>query len=129
EGRMAQMGINNGPRHAQCVGWAKSYVKTLTIDDMIAHDEDIIGATSLMWAIMRSLLPVEVIREIESGLLQDWVPRIASRNVADGDGYRITIGERTYSFPSIERGPPTAYISRGYSASVYISPHQHALAH
>ncbi|KAL1711768.1 hypothetical protein EV715DRAFT_187140, partial [Schizophyllum commune] len=118
EGRMTQMGINNGPRHARQVGWAKSYNKILTLEDMIAHDEDIIGATSLMWAIMRSLLPVEVVREIETGLLQDWVPRIASRNVSDADGYRITIGERTYSFPSIERGPPTAYISRGYSALV-----------
>ena len=82
---MTQMGINNGPRHARQVGWAKSYNKILTLEDMIAHDEDIIGATSLMWAIMRSLLPVEVVREIETGLLQDWVPRIASRNVADGE--------------------------------------------
>ncbi|TRM62016.1 hypothetical protein BD626DRAFT_499509, partial [Schizophyllum amplum] len=120
EGKLVQTGLNLGPRHARVIGWAKSFTRKLSPDDMIAHDEDVIGAASLMWAIMQSILPTEVIGPIEAGMDHDWMPSIATRNVPAGDGYKIAVNGRIYAFPAAKRGPPTTYLSRGYSAKTHI---------
>ncbi|TRM56741.1 hypothetical protein BD626DRAFT_378821, partial [Schizophyllum amplum] len=119
EGKLVQIGLNLGPRHARVIGWAKSFTRKLTMEGMVLHDEDVIGAASLMWAIVQSIFPVEVMNDIENGLDRDWLPNIATRNVPEGEGYKISVGGVVYDFPTAKRGPPTTYLSRGYSAWVH----------
>ncbi|KAH9917278.1 uncharacterized protein B0H18DRAFT_41758 [Fomitopsis serialis] len=119
-GHMAQVGLNRGPWHARVVGWAKSYTRNLDPSIQQCHDEDVIGAVSLVWAMIKAVVPSEAIQEVEASLEQAEMPRIATRNVAEGSGYKITVGQQIYSFPAAERGPPEAYMSRGYIAWSHI---------
>ena len=139
---MTQVGLNNGPRHARVCGWAKSFVKTLTSSQMVESDQDIIGTSSLLWSLIQSSLPLEISKHVNDYLDREQLPRIATRNVAEGIilfifslifsdyfysyliciliaiGYKILLGDMTYNFPLQERGPPELYMSRGYTVYV-----------
>lgn len=51
---------------------------------MIEHDHDVIGMTSLLWAIIESAAPSEVMNHVRECLRDADMPRLASRNVAEG---------------------------------------------
>ncbi|KAH9835213.1 uncharacterized protein C8Q71DRAFT_870583 [Rhodofomes roseus] len=89
-GKMVQVGLNGGPRHARVLGWAKSYTKVLSRDSREQHDTDIIGATGIVWS-----------------LIQSAAPRQGFTIKADGIDYKLSTARRS---------PPEAYISRGYAA-------------
>jgi hypothetical protein len=84
-GTLVQVGWNAGPRHARVFGLAKSYTKILDPASMANHDEDAIAAMTLTWGVCKSLLPTEVMDEIERSLEREGLPRIATRNVADSE--------------------------------------------
>lgn len=48
------------------------------------HDNDVIGATTMMWYIIRSVMPTEVTRDIDEQLSALDLPRMATRDVAQG---------------------------------------------
>ncbi|EMD30816.1 hypothetical protein CERSUDRAFT_145806 [Gelatoporia subvermispora B] len=121
-GRMAQAGLNLGPRHARVLGWAVSYKKKLTTQAMVSHDEDVIGATSLVWSLARAQLPGDITGPIQTTLNSLKMPRLATRNVEQGSGYSIEADGNYYTFPMIERAPPEAYVSRGYVAWAHTDP-------
>ena len=82
---MAQAGLNMGPRHARVFGKAKSFTKTsLSTEQMICHDEDVIGAASLFWAIAQAVLPTEVLSVINEYMDSEKLPSIQTRNVGPG---------------------------------------------
>lgn len=127
-----QIGINAGPRHATVFGYAKSYTKKLDADTMIEHDSDIIGITSILWAIIQTAAPSEVVASVKKALHKISIPSIAivtfnqvcyilslsncltQTNV--GDGFKLTIDDKLYKFPTVQRGPPEIYLSQGYVA-------------
>lgn len=84
EGAMVQLGLNAGPRHARVTGWAKSFNKKLDSSVMVEHDEEIIAALSMTWSITKAVMPKEVIQPIEDSLMKAKLPKVATRNVAEG---------------------------------------------
>lgn len=82
---MVQFGWNAGPRHATVFGLAKSFRKKLSAAVMTSQDEDAIGALTLMWSILQVKMPSELMAEVGTRLEQEGLPRIATRNVAEGD--------------------------------------------
>jgi hypothetical protein len=82
-GLMVQIGLNMGPRHARILGWAKSFVKRLTDQEMIDHDLGLIGAMSLFWSLIKSNLPTDLTDEVQH-LLDANYPTLATRNVPEG---------------------------------------------
>ncbi|KAF9521524.1 hypothetical protein CPB83DRAFT_900619 [Crepidotus variabilis] len=115
-GQMSQVGMNLGARHARVLGWAKSFVKNLDAGTMVQQDEDAIGVLSIVWSLITSMMPREVLDHVNDRLASFNLPRIASRNVSEGHGFHIQIGEMQYTFPTAERAPPEGYLSRGYEA-------------
>jgi hypothetical protein len=81
---MVQLGWNAGPRHARVFGLAKSYRKKVDPETMVAHDEDIIAALTIMWALVRSVMPSEVMDGVEKDLEESGLPRLATCNIDEG---------------------------------------------
>ncbi|KAH8108639.1 hypothetical protein DFH11DRAFT_1516595, partial [Phellopilus nigrolimitatus] len=113
-GTMTQVGLNMGPRHARVLGWAKSYTKDLDFSTMVEHDTEIIGAVSLIWSILKSVMPADVTDHVEKKLDAEGLPRIATQNVAEDMGYCLDLNGVKYEFGNEQRGPPEAYLLRGY---------------
>ncbi|KAJ7867301.1 hypothetical protein B0H13DRAFT_1724908 [Mycena leptocephala] len=115
-GVMVQVGFNAGPRHAQVFGLAKSYAKRVDDITKAEHDNNIIAATTVVWGVAKAWLPANITAQIDSKLLETGMPRMATRNISEGRGFRINLGGCEYSFPSVERAPPEAYLTLDYSA-------------
>lgn len=81
---MVQVGLNAGPRHARVSGFAKSYTKNLDIKTKIMHDQEIIGAVSFIWQLIKSVSLPEITGHVEQKLCEEELPSIATRNVAEG---------------------------------------------
>ena len=83
-GKLVQVGLNMGPRHARVLGWAKSYTKKLDGQVMAEHDLDAVGALSIMWSMVQSTIPREILDAVDSCLAETGLPRLATRNVDEG---------------------------------------------
>lgn len=81
---MVQIGLNAGPWHARVSGFAKSYTKNLSSETKIIHDQEIIGAVSFIWQLIRSVSPPEITGHVEQKLHEEGLPSIATQNVAEG---------------------------------------------
>ncbi|KAJ6517802.1 hypothetical protein DFH09DRAFT_940135, partial [Mycena vulgaris] len=64
----------------------------------------------------KTQLPTEITDAIDRELANTGMPKIASRNVAEGTGFHIKLNGTDYTFPIFERAPPEAYLTRDYSA-------------
>ncbi|KAF7367838.1 hypothetical protein MSAN_00848300 [Mycena sanguinolenta] len=117
-GEMVQVGWNAGPRHARVFGLAKSFVKILDHLTAVAHDEDAIAAMTLLWSIAKSLLPIEMINLITDAVGEIGLPKIATRNVPEGTGYRVSLAGKTYEFPLYDRAPCEGIFTQDYSSYV-----------
>lgn len=73
-----------GPRHARVLGWAKSFQKVLDEDTMISCDEDAVGALSIMWSLIQSVMPRNVLDCVDDKLADMKLPRLATRNIKEG---------------------------------------------
>lgn len=73
-----------GPRHARVLGWAKSYTKKLDGQAMVEHDLDTVGALSIMWSMVQSTMPTEILDAVNSCLAEVGLPHLATRNVDEG---------------------------------------------
>ena len=85
-GSMQQIGYNTGPRHARALGLAKSYSRVLTESQRVAHDQDVIGAASFVWALVKSVAPVETTQPVENEMDKVNIPCLATHDVAPGMG-------------------------------------------
>ncbi|KAJ7067734.1 hypothetical protein B0H15DRAFT_771638, partial [Mycena belliarum] len=115
-GKMVQVGFNAGPRHARVWGLAKSYTKNLDDTTKAKHDNDIIAASTAVWAAAKTWLPSNITDKIDHELKAAGMPRIATRNVEEGVGFTLDLDDTTYSFPDVQRAPPEAYLTLDYSA-------------
>ncbi|KAF8074558.1 hypothetical protein FPV67DRAFT_1574567 [Lyophyllum atratum] len=122
EGCMVQAGLNLGPRHARVLGWAKSYTKKLDAKTKTEHDEDVIGAVSLLWSLVQTAMPQEVAEHVQKQLDASQLPTVATRNVPKGNGFHLRMGDKVYTFNMAKRAPPEVYMSRGYIAWTHVDP-------
>ncbi|KAI0073288.1 hypothetical protein K474DRAFT_1603604 [Panus rudis PR-1116 ss-1] len=116
-GRMIQVGLSGGPRHAQVYSWAKSYTKKLRLETMILHDRDCIGASGIVWQLIKAAVPCDIMDHVEYCLEQEGFPRMATHNVAEV-GFSFYIGDTKYSFTNVTWSPPEVYMTRGYCTYV-----------
>ena len=79
-----QLGLNLGPRHARVLGWAKSYKKNLDQPTRIKHDQDAVGAVSVLWSLLQSVMPRDVLDTVDECLGALHLPRIATRDIKQG---------------------------------------------
>jgi len=134
-GTIVQLGWNAGPRHCRVWGPAVSYKPGKSPDTMLAHDQDILATMSLMWAIVKSYMPQEVVSAIEEVMEATGMPHMATQLVDEGFspflktvsisvdarlwhtglGYQFSLDGVLYSFPLAERGPAEGYMAHGYT--------------
>ncbi|KAF8177336.1 hypothetical protein K438DRAFT_1606496, partial [Mycena galopus ATCC 62051] len=117
-GTMVQVGWNTGPRHARVFGLAKSYTRNLDHETAIDHDRDVIAAMTLTWSLAKSLLPTEMIAEVTAAVGETGLPKMATRNIGEGTGYRMSIGDMDYDFPLYDRAPCEGLLTQNYSSCV-----------
>ena len=84
---MVQLGLNMGPRHARVLGWAKSFTKKLSQETMVNRDEDAVGAISIAWSLIQSVVPREVLDCVDNSLAESGLPCLATRNLKEGIFY------------------------------------------
>ncbi|KAI0038399.1 hypothetical protein FA95DRAFT_1567767 [Auriscalpium vulgare] len=119
-GKMTQLGFNAGPRHARVWGPGVSFAKQLDAATKTAQDQEAVAAFSIFWAIAEALAPCELIDPINSTLEDIGMPRLATRQVSEGTGWRATLEDgKTYEFPCAQRAPPEGYMALDYSAPVH----------
>ena len=80
-----------GPRHAHALGWAKSFTKKLNSETMFERDLDVIGALSITWSLVQSLMPSEILDHVDTRLEEVGLPRLATRNVEEGFSFSFSI--------------------------------------
>lgn len=99
---MTQAGLNAGQRNAQKIDWAIAFTKA-KFKDLPAthkkfsaetnterhklraqHDMHVIGAASVLWALSNAYMPAEVMDDLYTGMEQQGMPRIATRDVPPG---------------------------------------------
>ena len=73
-----------GPRHARVLGWAKSFTKVLDQETMASHDEDAVGAVSIVWSLIQSVMPRDVLDCVDNKLAELKLPHLATRNIGEG---------------------------------------------
>jgi hypothetical protein len=73
-----------GARHARVLGWAKSFKKAFDEETMIDCDEDAVGVISIMWSLVQSVMPRDVLDCVDNNLVELGLPRLATRNVEEG---------------------------------------------
>ncbi len=79
-----------GARHARVLGWAKSFQKNLDEDIMISCDEDAVGAMSIMWSLVQSVMPRDVLDCVDNKLAELKLPRLATRNIKQGEIHKFS---------------------------------------
>ena len=121
-----QLGWNAGARHVTIFGLAKSYVKEIGKNAMIVRDKDAVAVLSIMWGLVGSLIPEEVVSEVNMRLDMEGMPRMATRNVEPGRYYSLLMGSsdmydcfqdlgtslplmESFTVFLIERAPPEGY--------------------
>ncbi|KDR65518.1 hypothetical protein GALMADRAFT_148627 [Galerina marginata CBS 339.88] len=114
-GSMTQIGLNMGARHLQILGWAKSFNRKLTDQQKIEEDTNLLGAMSLLWALVKSYLPGDVTQPVQA-LLDQGFPTMATRNIPEGCGFSIAIDGIDYTFNESNRAPPEGIATAGYQA-------------
>ncbi|KAJ6450647.1 hypothetical protein C8R45DRAFT_848919, partial [Mycena sanguinolenta] len=119
-GKMTQSGYNAGRRDARVFGPAKGYTVNLDAETMIDHDKDTIGASSIMWNLAIPVVLSEVITAITEAVGEIGLPRIATRNVAEGTGYRLTLAGKHYDFPLQDRAPCEVVLTQNYSSYAFL---------
>ncbi|KAI0315737.1 hypothetical protein OF83DRAFT_1061567 [Amylostereum chailletii] len=116
-GQLVQLGWNAGPRHAHIWGLAVSYTaRSLEEHTYKAHDQDAVAALSLAWAFVDKLMPAEIVEPVDRELEALGMPRMATRHVGEGPGWRFVLDSKTYEFPLAERAPPEGYMAQGYTS-------------
>ena len=51
---------------------------------MIEHDLDTVGALSIMWSLIQSIMPGEILNQVNSCLTAVGLPRLATQNLDEG---------------------------------------------
>lgn len=85
DGSIVQLGWNAGPRHARVWGLSKSYVKKIDDAGMIDRDSDAIATITMVWGLIMSHMPHEVLDEVNTHLVDSGMPRMATRNISEGE--------------------------------------------
>ena len=81
---MVQTGYNTGPRHARAFGHAVSFTKKLDEETKELRDQDIVAAGSLLWNLILSRMPADVLEEVETSLQESGLPTLSTQRVPDG---------------------------------------------
>ncbi|KAF5390385.1 hypothetical protein D9757_005169 [Collybiopsis confluens] len=106
---------------------------------MIHHDDDIIGAVWVFWAICQAILPEEVTSAVNQYIDEEQLPALQTRNVEPGDNLLQVLAEicinticrswfyishqgKAFLFPLRSTCSPEAYINKGYSAPTHTDP-------
>ncbi|KAJ6456205.1 hypothetical protein C8R45DRAFT_1111193 [Mycena sanguinolenta] len=85
--------------------WAFSFRKKINQSTATHHDIDTIHAMTLTWNIAEVFLPTEVITATTEATSDIGLLKLATCNMAEGTGYRISIGSKEYNFPLHKKAP------------------------
>ena len=73
-----------GPHHARVLGWAKSFTKALDQETLTSHNEDAVGEISIVWSLIQSVMPRDVLDCVDNKLAELELPRLATCNIEEG---------------------------------------------
>ena len=62
----------------------KSYARLVDSDTMVDRECDAIAVLTIMWGLVKGLIPQEIVSEVNQCLDAEGMPRIVTRNVKPG---------------------------------------------
>jgi hypothetical protein len=83
-GSLVQLGWNAGPKDARIYGLAKSYKRSVDSETMVDRDSDAIAVLTIMWGLVKGLIPQDIVSAVNQRLDAEGMPCIATRNVEPG---------------------------------------------
>ncbi|KIJ89836.1 hypothetical protein K443DRAFT_117460, partial [Laccaria amethystina LaAM-08-1] len=118
-GKMVQIGMNMGPRHARVLGWAVSFTRKLSDKEKTRQDANLLGAMSLLWALAKSYVPLDITDPMQK-LLDESYPTMATPHIPVGCGFSVTLDGTEYAFKETSRAPPEGVVTMGYEAHSHV---------
>ena len=78
-GKLAKVGVTDGPRNARVFGWSRSLKKKFRRERQNDHDEherNISALFGLFYSLLRAQAPSEIIRDLETAMTAAGLPRL-----------------------------------------------------
>jgi hypothetical protein len=127
-GKLVIVGYSAGSRKAPAAfDWVKNLLATThTPEAMQAKNVKSSSVCALVWNMMRSRLPDEVLEDFDRFLLEEGLMRMDAKSAMAREGsrgvYTIQIGETQFDFGRAELAPATGVFAENYSRLAFLLP-------
>ncbi|KAF8809194.1 hypothetical protein BYT27DRAFT_7284279 [Phlegmacium glaucopus] len=132
-GVLVQIGYSAGSRSSPSFDWVKNLLsKKHSPEEKVAMDVKESSAFALMWNMIRSRLPQEILDDFNKFTTSTNIRRMdANGHMADEKGqtfYSASIGEDQFDFHDAELAPPSGVFGKNYSRAIHYEHQPHHFA-
>lgn len=119
------------PQHARILGYATSFTRKLTDEAKTQQDTNLIGAMSILWALVLAYIPLDITLPVRARLEAEYPPMGTTHvppgtkffllvctvaNGQTGTGYQLELDDVIVEFSTATRAPPEGIATGGYEA-------------
>ncbi|GLB45835.1 hypothetical protein LshimejAT787_3200060 [Lyophyllum shimeji] len=134
-GKLSQVGYNAGKLNRPAFHWAKNLTgRKRDVTAVAQMDVKCSSVFALLWQMVRSRLPKEVINDFDTFLTQLGIRRMDGSGQMASEGssgtYSVVLGDATFDFHNVELAPPAGIFGQNYSRGIHFEyqPHLFGLA-
>jgi hypothetical protein len=119
-GKLARVGVTEGPRHARLFGWARNLKANFRkAPDRTNHDQNISSLFGLFYALLRGQLPW-LAAEYEKVMSPAHLPRLDVNQLRQ---FTIPFPHHPITFDGYPLAPPEGYIATGFCKEIHADQH------
>lgn len=123
-GKLARVGVTDGPRSARVFGWSRSLktkFKQENQSDHDVHERNISALFGLFYSLLQANAPREIITDLESAMTSAGLPRLDFDKRMQFPLPFFT--EDPITFYGYPLSPPEGYIARNFSKQIHTDKH------
>jgi hypothetical protein len=123
-GKLARVGVTDGPRNARVFGWSRSLKKKFRKDRMKDHDEherNISALFGLFYSLLQAKAPRKIIEDLEKTMTTAGLPRLDFDKRMRFPLPFLT--EHPMTFYGYPLSPPEGYMARNFAKQIHIDKH------
>lgn len=119
-GRLARIGVTEGPRNARLFGWARNLKSNFrNAPDSFNHDQNLSSLFGLFYALLRGQLPW-LATEYECVMSPAHLPRL---DIDQMQQFTIPFPHYPITFNGYPLAPPEGYIASGFCKEIHTDQH------
>jgi len=123
-GKLARVGVTDGPRNARVFGWSRSIKQKFRKDrcsDHDIHERNISALFGLFYSLLRAQAPPEIIQDLEKAMTTAGLPRLDfDRRMQFPLPFMSNNPMTFYGYPL---SPPEGYIARNFAKQIHVDKH------